>query len=319
MNQRISVVMTTYNGAQFLREQLDSLFNQTRKMDELIVYDDASDDDSVAILRQYQQRYPGIMKIFIQKRRVGYIRNFADALKMADGELIFLCDQDDIWEMDKIAYMSTWMEAHPQVACLNCAADYIDEHGRLLKQPPQKNMTVDEFTPIAFAEILYHNISMGCTMAFHQALRDRYLQTSTFHCAHDWELNMIAAIDDSLYYLNRPLICYRIHAGNTTGNDRLKKNNRRLSAQREKNARTMLDFIHACHDYAGLMNDDQIERVQRWTQFYEHRYALLHDHQKRAWFYCAARLRHYHQVVSYRGIAADLLYACKHNKLEKQP
>lgn len=318
MKQRISVVMATYNGARFLREQLDSLFFQTRAMDELIVYDDASEDDTVAIVRQYQQRYPAIVKIFVQKQRVGYIRNFADALRMADGDLLFLCDQDDIWDADKIQCMSVWMEAHPQISCLNCAADYIDEHGNLLKQPPQRNLTVDEYTAISFDEILLHNISMGCTMAFHKTIRDCYLQTSSFQCAHDWELNMIAAANQSLYYVNQPLIRYRIHEDNTTGDDRMNRKNHIFACQRENNAKSMLDFIRACHRYTAFMDEEQIRRVQECEQFYEHRYALLHHREWRSWFYCIARLRFYHQVVSYRGMAVDFLYACKHNKLEKE-
>lgn len=318
MEQRISVVMATYNGARFLREQLDSLFAQSQVMDELIVYDDASQDDTLTILRDYQSRYPAIMKIFVQKKRVGYIRNFADALRMAEGEIIFLCDQDDLWELDKIHQMSTWLKAHPQAACLNSAADYVDEHGKLLKTPPQKTMITKGYASIAFTDILLHNISMGCTMAFRKEIRDAYLQTSTFQCAHDWEINMIAALRDALYYGNQPLIRYRIHDANTTGNDRMNKANHIYASQREKNAQAMLDFIRACDAYEPYMDENQSRRLQNCKTFYERRYALLHDKELRAWWYCLKHIGLYHQVVSYRGMIVDFLFGCKHNKLEKE-
>lgn len=318
MSQRISVVMATYNGVRFLREQLDSLFVQTRMMDELIVYDDASEDETVSILRDYQRRYPSIVRIYIQKQRAGYIQNFADALRMAEGEIIFLCDQDDIWNPDKIEIMSMWLETHPKADCLNSAVDYVDEQGSLLKAPPQKMMIVDEYTEISFSEILLHNISMGCTMAFRKTIRNSYLQTSSFQSAHDWEINMIAAARHTLYYVNQPLMRYRIHDANTTGDDRMNHKNHIYASQREKNAQAMLAYIHACRRYDALMDETQIKQLQECEHFYEQRYALLHEHKLRAWFYCIARIRFYHRVVSYRGMLVDFLYAGKHNKLEKE-
>ena len=318
MKQRISVVMATYNGTRFLSEQLDSLFAQTRIMDELIIYDDASNDDTLSILRDYQHRYPSIIKIFIQKQRVGYIRNFADALRMSEGEFIFLCDQDDIWSPDKIRYMVTWLSAHPQAACLNSTAEYVNENGSLLKTPPQPAMVIDEYREISFSEILKHNISMGCTMAFRKEIRDIYLQTSTFTSTHDWEINMIAAMRHGLFYVNQPLIRYRIHDANTTGNDRMNKKNHVYANERAKNAQTMWDYIQACKDYESQMDESQIMQFEIHHAFYEQRYALLHERRLRAWIYCLKHMRLYHQVVSYRGMIVDFLYACKHNKLEKE-
>ena len=93
----VSVVMCTYNGSRYLREQLDSLMSQTYPLHELIVQDDGSTDGTVAIAEEYRQRYPEAnITVFRNSRQLGFNRNFFDACSKASGELIACCDQDDI-------------------------------------------------------------------------------------------------------------------------------------------------------------------------------------------------------------------------------
>ena len=99
----ISIAMTTYNGEKYLREQLDSILNQTYKDFELIICDDCSTDSTVQIIKSYID--PRI-KLFINEKNLGFKKNFEKAIKLCTGEYIALSDQDDIWELDhlKILY-----------------------------------------------------------------------------------------------------------------------------------------------------------------------------------------------------------------------
>ena len=101
--KKISVVMCTYNGARFIREQLDSILNQTYPIYELIVQDDCSTDETVEIVKEYQVRFPQVdIKIYINEKNLGFNRNFLTAIQKAKGEYIAIADQDDIWLLNKL-------------------------------------------------------------------------------------------------------------------------------------------------------------------------------------------------------------------------
>ena len=93
--------MCTYNGAKYLREQLDSILNQTYPIYELIIQDDCSTDDTIRILNEYARRYH-IVKVYVNESQKGVTMNFISAIQRAEGDFIAISDQDDIWELQKI-------------------------------------------------------------------------------------------------------------------------------------------------------------------------------------------------------------------------
>ena len=97
----VSIALCTYNGEAYLREQLDSIANQSYSPLELIAVDDSSSDNTLEILKEYAAIYPFI-KIFVNPENLGYIRNFEKALQLCSGDFIALSDQDDIWDHKKI-------------------------------------------------------------------------------------------------------------------------------------------------------------------------------------------------------------------------
>src|ERR1700709_1166359 len=103
--QLVSIALCTYNGAAYLKEQLDTLVNQTYPNCEIICVDDCSTDNTVEILKQYTHSYPQI-KLHINSKNLGYTKNFEKAIGLCSGEYIALCDQDDIWDKNKISIMS---------------------------------------------------------------------------------------------------------------------------------------------------------------------------------------------------------------------
>ena len=103
----ISVVMTTYNGEQYVGEQIRSIFRQTLLPDELIIVDDGSSDNTVNVISELRKYAPPSVSISVttNHNNIGYIRNFYVAISKAKGDYIFLSDQDDIWEENKIELM----------------------------------------------------------------------------------------------------------------------------------------------------------------------------------------------------------------------
>ncbi|MGM9798419.1 MAG: glycosyltransferase [Parabacteroides sp.] len=106
--KRVSVVMCTYNGERYLREQLDSIVHQTYPIHELIVQDDCSQDETIVILHEYARHYP-FMKVFQNESSLGINQNFLTAIQRATGDFIALSDQDDVWDCHKIEWQLALM------------------------------------------------------------------------------------------------------------------------------------------------------------------------------------------------------------------
>lgn len=223
---KVSLVMAVYNGEKYLKEQLDSLRLQTHPLDEVLIIDDQSKDDSYIYVRQYIDGYQlKNWKIIKNEKNLGYRANFKKGLENVQGDIIFLCDQDDIWHLDKIETMVSYMKDR-NVFSLASSFQLIDEDGKHFTVEQQKgksnnNLLYQEvtelMTKIPLEVMLQSNFSQGCTMALKKELVDEYLKYTQLNIPHDWELNMIASIHDGCYFLNLPLINYRIHAQNTIG------------------------------------------------------------------------------------------------------
>ena len=116
---KTSVVMSTYNGEEYIIEQLDSLRNQSRPADEVLIADDCSTDNTVDIVRNYiKKNNLTTWKLVVNKQNKGWRRNFMEAMWSTSGDLVFPCDQDDIWRLDKIEIMTKLMGDNSQIQLL---------------------------------------------------------------------------------------------------------------------------------------------------------------------------------------------------------
>ena len=97
----ISVALCTYNGAQFIREQLNSILCQTTNVDEIVICDDGSSDDTLSIINSYCSK-TDIIRVYQNQDKLGVSKNFQKAIDLCHGDLIFLSDQDDIWQANKV-------------------------------------------------------------------------------------------------------------------------------------------------------------------------------------------------------------------------
>lgn len=129
MNMRISIVLCTYNGESFLREQLDSLLAQTRQPDEIVIADDASTDATWTILQGFaRQASDAGIAVDLQRNpaNLGYVENFTAALRRATGDLVFLSNQDDVWHPDKLRRMAEEFRQRPELGLLHTDARLVD-------------------------------------------------------------------------------------------------------------------------------------------------------------------------------------------------
>lgn len=224
----ISVAMAVYNGEKYIKEQLESIRLQTRVPDEVIIMDDCSTDNTAALINEYLKKYSLNWIFEVSSQNRGYIDNFTELLHRVKGDIIFLADQDDIWELDKIALLTDKMSQNPDILALNTSFECIDgdsrdlparapiftsNHGLMICKSVKKNQLVK----IKADYNLCYNISMGCTMAFRKELLADFFDLENLkRLPHDWKLNLLAALKDGLYFWNIPCIRYRIHNDNTS-------------------------------------------------------------------------------------------------------
>lgn len=227
---KVSVVMSTYNGEKYIMEQLDSLRKQSKQADEVILYDDASTDNTVTVIQTYLKKYDlKSWRLYCGEENKGYISGFTQALRYATGEVIFLADQDDIWEVNKIRDMHHLMKKHSRILALNSSFTIVDEFGEKREErkvPFSSNngwmlFKLVKKEKVAFVPekyILKNNISPGCTMAIRRKLlADFFSFDDGEKIPHDWKLNFLAAKSNGCFFWNRSLTKYRIHQTNAIG------------------------------------------------------------------------------------------------------
>ena len=253
---KISVALATYNGMDYIEKQLDSIRLQYIMPDEVVISDDASTDGTAEFVKEYIEKHSLFgWRLFENKENTGFKKNFLKALSLTSGDYIFLCDQDDIWQKDKTERALSVMEQNGDVLSLCTSFDYIDEKDAPLNIKNDENTSnhgligkkTDKgaLVKIPFKAVLHSNIGPGCATVVRKELKEKFVNFSKSLIAHDWELNLLAAKENGLYFLNEPLILYRIHSKNTLGLNSASKD--RVGIAREK-----LDAAAALNSYGNF-------------------------------------------------------------------
>ncbi len=204
----LSIAMATYNGARFLREQLDSFVAQSRQPDELVVNDDCSSDATVEILTRFAGVAPFPVRIHVNERRLGYAGNFNEALLRTTGDLVFLSDQDDVWFPQKLEQMSGVARADPRamVVMNDAALTFADLSGTGLSKLGQ----------LASAGQSEANFVNGCCAAIRREFLDLCLPLPARCPSHDeWIVGLAVALGRR--HIQRDVLqLYRRHGGNVS-------------------------------------------------------------------------------------------------------
>jgi len=216
--------MCTYNGAHYLSEQLASVVAQTRQPDELIICDDASVDETLTHLQDFTRNAPFQVSVVKNPKRLGSTKNFEHAIELCRGDVIFLCDQDDIWVETKLAVMEQQFVQKPDMDLLFTDADLIDENGQPLGGTMWKALRFDEASKrktrsdSAYELLDRREVVTGATMAFRSKFKDLVLPIpEDIPLIHDgWIATMISHAG-KLDFIEKSLIKYRQHSSQQLG------------------------------------------------------------------------------------------------------
>lgn len=220
-DRTISIAMCTYNGERYLRQQLDSIANQTLLPMELVICDDGSTDSTQEIVADFARSAPFEVKFTRNPVNLGVTKNFEQAIELCSGELIALCDQDDIWMNSKLAQLNTAF-VDDTVGGVFSDGILIDERSQTLRGTLWRRFG---FTPTLRKEwknkgpvpiFLRQDIVTGATLIFRKDLRPSLIPISSAWI-HDGWIAWTIAVLSRLVFLDIPLVEYRVHSSQQAG------------------------------------------------------------------------------------------------------
>ncbi|WP_349946174.1 glycosyltransferase family 2 protein [Lacrimispora sp. BS-2] len=247
----VSVLLASYNGEKYIREQLDSIIGQTFSDLSVVISDDLSTDGTPAIIREYEEQHPGRVRSLKNRERSGSAQNnFFRLLTSVSDEYVMLCDQDDVWLPDKTEITLREMkrleaEWGAEVPLLvHGDLSVTDKTGNIL----HKSMA--EYQKIAvhdnrFSHYLVENNITGNTVMINRAFLRFFAEIPKECVMHDWWLGLLASCFGRISYIDRPLVLYRQHGENQMGSksgkeqyaerilnqDRIRENYRKMFVQ----------------------------------------------------------------------------------------
>ncbi|CAN5166543.1 glycosyltransferase family 2 protein [soil metagenome] len=222
---RISVVMATYNGARFVREQVESILRGSLAPDELVVADDGSSDATLEIVRSvFASTAPAGTTLVVLEGSapLGVTANFERGLLASGGELIALSDQDDVWHSDRLAAAVEAFRVDDALELQHADARLVDEAGAPLGASLTQALSVraGERAALAagrpFGTYIRRNLATGATIMLRRRLVDRAVPFPPTWVHDEW-LAIIAAATGAVQFLDRELIDYRQHGSNQIG------------------------------------------------------------------------------------------------------
>jgi len=238
----VSIALCTYNGAKYLAGQLDTLVAQTYDPIEIIVVDDCSTDETFTILTAYAVKYPQF-KIYQNERNLGFTGNFERAANLCNGELIALCDQDDLWHPQKIELQ---VKAIKDNIFIYHDSEFINEDGTAMNKKVSDIMNLYRGEqPEVF---LFFNCVSGHSILMKRELLNEALPLKKDYF-HDWWLAYVATNIGKIDFIPQCLVQYRQHAKNNTNILRLqtkKDDHKPSSVQKLKSVQKWLNYCAAC-------------------------------------------------------------------------
>ena len=221
---KISVAFIVYNGARYMRKQLDSILAQTHGVDEIIVCDDASSDTTKEILEEYKNKYLNLFLLHYNNKNLGPTKNIEKAIQACTGDIILLADQDDYWETSKVETIVKLFEANPTMNGVFTSGSLMSSNEELDNKYALWDIMSFSYNKVNNSQDLklyintIENSVTGATMAIRNNLPFLKQPFPVIkHLVHDRWLAMNLAETNSLGILNEKLIRYRIHSNQAIG------------------------------------------------------------------------------------------------------
>lgn len=223
---RVSVALCTCNGRAFIKEQIESILNQTSSVDEIVLCDDESTDGTVQLAETVLQNSAVPYKIIQNRPRLGVGQNFVKSIQECTGDIVLLSDQDDIWLANKVAALIEAFQ-NPEIVLAFSDAYIIDDRGEITKESLAEYM-LGEYADKAWGVYLPDTMARvqktpnGCLMGIRRKDFLPYLEPLPYDWHDGWIMH-VAALIGEYHYIPQKLVSYRIHRDNLTSSAKAKQ------------------------------------------------------------------------------------------------
>lgn len=218
--KKVQVLLSAYNGEQYISEQIQSILNQTHAAVSILIRDDGSTDKTMELLDQWVTTHPDKIKL-IKGTNVGVVSSFFELLRAADAEADYycFCDQDDVWLDHKIEHAISRLDSsiYTEVPAMVFTSTYLTDDelnrkGAWPKPPAQEP---------SFFNALYENIAIGATITMNRSARNLFINSQSVDSQkvlmHDWWFYLLVSAFGTVIYDNKPSMLYRQHNNNVVG------------------------------------------------------------------------------------------------------
>lgn len=273
MNLSTSVVLATYNGEKFILEQLESIRKQTIKVDEVLISDDGSTDETVRIIENYIDKHNLATNWHItqNEKNKGYAKNFFDTAISASSNFIFFCDQDDIWELDKVEKMLDVLKENTDLNLL--ASDLqLFYSGENALQWDKKDIEIMNnsglIEKIEFSAKNFHCQRSGCTMCIRKSFLEIIAPYWKDRWAQDDYVWKFAVLTDSCAIYHYKAIRRRMHSDNAT-NVKIRTRQKRIDQIKD-----LIEYYLSCLKFINDNKDLIKDYVSKESIIYKNRKSL---------------------------------------------
>lgn len=263
---KVDIIMSTYNGEKFLKEQVESIFASNHEHLELHVFDDGSSDETMQILKEFKHHYEHRLHIYENHRNLGVTKNFLHGIRTVmekdkDAQYFMCCDQDDFWHPDKVSktlkrmkQMETRFGVDRPLLVFTDAV-IADEN---LKEISDSFMKTQHFNTkkIDLAHLLMENKCIGCTTMINRPYEQFLKHTPNAARYHDWWLALIAAAFGHISYLPKATLDYRQHSSNVVGSVSFSSYVKRRMATIKDQKITLAKNRDQAEEFLHLFDDD---------------------------------------------------------------
>ncbi|MGI2258571.1 glycosyltransferase family 2 protein [Shewanella sp. GXUN23E] len=219
---KFDVLLSTYNGEAYLKEQLDSILVQSEYLSKIIIRDDGSSDNTIAIIEEYQSQFPELINFINDGTgNMGVKDSFFYLSKFTTSDYMAFCDQDDVWLPEKLATLATFIDTNE----LSDRKNPVLVHSDLTVVDKSLNRICDSFigylgvdgSSTNVADLLIRNTVTGCAAVVNRPLMELAIKHKGLFKYHDECVAVVAALFESVYFIDKPLLLYRQHGNNVVG------------------------------------------------------------------------------------------------------
>ena len=282
MQDKIDILLTTYNTKiEYLKQQIDSILNQTYKYFTLIISDDCSQNDEVRkVLKEYAEKDKRI-QLYFQEKNIGVTKNFEFLLKQSTSEYIAFSDHDDLWYENKMEEELKALKEN-NVSLVYCDANQIDASGKVINNSYIRYKNIPIINKNINKKIIpfTRHIAIGCSQLFTKEVKDKMIPFTYNTIVHDWQSTYIASRLNGIYCVEKPLFGYRIHDTNIFGGRNFKQNIQLWKRQNGNNYKSYLKYrykvitetylagVLMCEEYSKIILDKNKKQTEEIIKYF---------------------------------------------------